>query len=710
MRVMLLRVMLVTVCLGFLSQRAEAQENSQFSADFDDDFGIRPAEPARPARDDEVPPAEADKDEEKADDEEPGAEKPALIHNTIEGPTGGVHSVSAGAGQPRSFRLALSFDFFKKDDFLVSGANTRRGTGTLSLSVTPIKHLELAAQLSAVGTENPIGTPSVIQVVGDARLFAKGYVSPLPFLTVGGDLEIALINALGAVGYQADATSVGLRANATLDLRELKKPIPLIVRTSLRYYFDSTANLIRNLERARYLTLSNRAPLDSEFRHLIVPSERFAYRINRVDSLSLNFGFEVPLTIVKDVLLSPIAEWNVALPVNRQDYDCLLTRAASDPDGCLADQGFSARNSTLTLGLRAQPKVPGLGILLALDIATSGANNPVRELAPNAPYTLYLGLSYAYDAFVKRTPPVRIQRVEVAERPRGRMQGSVIDRQALTPIPHAIVHFEGKTLTDLASDEAGKFTSYPLDPGPQALAVTASGYEPGQCSATLPAQGDVEVRCELSALPKQGGLRGRVLDATGKAVAGARITLSGPTPQSVVSDTGGDFSANQLLAGEYEARVEADGYLLQGLSLTVRDKTESAAVLTLVPKPARSLVALTAKRIAIKQQVQFVQGSADIAASSNTLLSEIADVILRNPDIGRVEVQGHTDNSGNEEANRDLSQRRANAVRDWLVKAGVSVDRLTAVGHGSSRPLAPNITAANRARNRRVDLVILENR
>jgi outer membrane protein OmpA-like peptidoglycan-associated protein len=133
-------------------------------------------------------------------------------------------------------------------------------------------------------------------------------------------------------------------------------------------------------------------------------------------------------------------------------------------------------------------------------------------------------------------------------------------------------------------------------------------------------------------------------------------------------------------------------------------------VLTLVPKPARSLVALTAKRIAIKQQVQFVQGSADIAASSNTLLSEIADVILRNPDIGRVEVQGHTDNSGNEEANRDLSQRRANAVRDWLVKAGVPADRLTAVGHGSSRPLAPNITAANRARNRRVELVILENR
>jgi outer membrane protein OmpA-like peptidoglycan-associated protein len=714
MRVILLRVMLFTVCLGLSAQRAHADEGGQFSADFDDDFGIRPA-PAPAARDNERPPT-ANEDSESKPAEPAGAsdesaDEPDLIHNTVEGLTGGVHSVSAGAGKPRSFRLALSFDYFRKDDYLVSGTTTRRGGTTLSLSITPIEHLEIAAQLSAVGTENPAGTPTVIQVLGDSHLYAKGYVQPLPFLTVGGDLDIAFLNAVGAVGYQANATGVGLRANATLDLRKLKKAFPLIVRTSLRYYFDNSAKLVRNVEQARYETLSNPAPYESEYRHLLTPSERFAYRINRVDAMSLNFGFEVPLKLAKDVLLSPIAEWNLALPINRQGYDCLLTRAASDPDGCLANEGFSARTSTFTLAVRAQPKVPGLGVLLAVDIATSGASTTVRELSPNAPYSLYLGLSYAYDAYVKRTPPIRIERVEVFnEKVRGHVQGLIIDRQALTPIAHALVHFEGKTLSDLASDENGKFVSYPLDPGPQALTVSASGYEPVTCSVTLPEQGDVETRCELTALPKEGSLRGRVLDATGKSVVGARIALSGPTPASLVSEAGGDFGASKLLAGEYEAHVEADGYLLQAVALTVRDKTESNAVLTLVPKPARSLVSVTAKRIAIKQQVQFVQGSADIAPASNTLLSEIADVLLRNREIGRVEVQGHTDNSGSEDVNRDLSQRRANAVRDWLIKAGVSADRLTAVGHGSSRPLAPNITAQNRARNRRVELVILEPR
>ena len=150
--------------------------------------------------------------------------------------------------------------------------------------------------------------------------------------------------------------------------------------------------------------------------------------------------------------------------------------------------------------------------------------------------------------------------------------------------------------------------------------------------------------------------------------------------------------------------------MVQVVNLSVRDKSESAPIFTLLPKPAKSLVSLTPKRIAIKQQVQFVAGSAEIDPASTALLSEVADVLLRNPDIARVEVQGHTDNSGTEAVNRELSEQRAQAVREWLVKAGVAGERLSAAGYGSERPLAPNITAQNRAKNRRVELVIQEMR
>jgi outer membrane protein OmpA-like peptidoglycan-associated protein len=83
--------------------------------------------------------------------------------------------------------------------------------------------------------------------------------------------------------------------------------------------------------------------------------------------------------------------------------------------------------------------------------------------------------------------------------------------------------------------------------------------------------------------------------------------------------------------------------------------------------------------------------------------------MLRNTQITKVEIQGHTDNVGSADHNLDLSQRRADAVRRWLVEqGGVESSRLEAKGFGSTRPLVPNITPANRARNRRSQFIILE--
>src|SRR5690606_13099793 len=125
-------------------------------------------------------------------------------------------------------------------------------------------------------------------------------------------------------------------------------------------------------------------------------------------------------------------------------------------------------------------------------------------------------------------------------------------------------------------------------------------------------------------------------------------------------------------------------------------------------QPRNPLVRIRARQITIRRQVNFATDSADILPESDALLSEVADVILRHPELTRIQIQGHTDNRGGEQHNQDLSQRRAEAVRDWLVRAGVDASRLEARGFGQSEPLVPNITASNRARNRRVQFVILE--
>ncbi len=71
----------------------------------------------------------------------------------------------------------------------------------------------------------------------------------------------------------------------------------------------------------------------------------------------------------------------------------------------------------------------------------------------------------------------------------------------------------------------------------------------------------------------------------------------------------------------------------------------------------------------------------------------------------KVEVAGHTDSMGSDAYNMDLSQRRANAVRDYLIGKGIAADRLTAKGYGESRPVAENETEKGRYMNRRVELV-----
>jgi outer membrane protein OmpA-like peptidoglycan-associated protein len=91
---------------------------------------------------------------------------------------------------------------------------------------------------------------------------------------------------------------------------------------------------------------------------------------------------------------------------------------------------------------------------------------------------------------------------------------------------------------------------------------------------------------------------------------------------------------------------------------------------------------------------------------SDALLSEIADVLIRNPQVTAVEIQGHTDNTGTPAYNLRLSQERAEAVMQRLVAGGVAASRLSAKGYGDTQPLLPNITERNRAKNRRVQFIL----
>jgi OmpA-OmpF porin, OOP family len=120
------------------------------------------------------------------------------------------------------------------------------------------------------------------------------------------------------------------------------------------------------------------------------------------------------------------------------------------------------------------------------------------------------------------------------------------------------------------------------------------------------------------------------------------------------------------------------------------------------------LVVIESDRIRIKGNILFETGSATIQKQSLKLLDEVAIVLDRNPELGPVLIEGHTDNVGSDTLNLNLSQRRAQSVMDYLISKGIESRRLRAKGFGESKPIATNATALGRAKNRRVDFRLIK--
>lgn len=106
-----------------------------------------------------------------------------------------------------------------------------------------------------------------------------------------------------------------------------------------------------------------------------------------------------------------------------------------------------------------------------------------------------------------------------------------------------------------------------------------------------------------------------------------------------------------------------------------------------------------------RRAVQFEIGSATLQSQSYVVLNQIVDILKENPTYG-LQISGHTDNTGDNTRNLNLSAQRAKTCYDYLVQKGISPDRLDFVGYGEDRPIATNDTPQGRQLNRRVEFVV----
>lgn len=123
--------------------------------------------------------------------------------------------------------------------------------------------------------------------------------------------------------------------------------------------------------------------------------------------------------------------------------------------------------------------------------------------------------------------------------------------------------------------------------------------------------------------------------------------------------------------------------------------------------PAPDAIVIKEKIIPLKN-VFFNTGKSDLLPESFYELDNQVKFLNANPDIA-IEVSGHTDNVGTETENQTLSENRAKAVADYLIKKGIQTSRVKYKGYGSSKPVSSNDTKEGQAKNRRVEITILEN-
>jgi len=113
-------------------------------------------------------------------------------------------------------------------------------------------------------------------------------------------------------------------------------------------------------------------------------------------------------------------------------------------------------------------------------------------------------------------------------------------------------------------------------------------------------------------------------------------------------------------------------------------------------------------QIVILEKILFVVNKARILKRSSAVLNAVRTTLEDHPEIGKVRIEGHTDNNGSDKDNQVLSEKRATAVMNRLIKDGVNPSRLVAVGFGEARPIADNSSEDGRERNRRVEFAILQ--
>lgn len=204
----------------------------------------------------------------------------------------------------------------------------------------------------------------------------------------------------------------------------------------------------------------------------------------------------------------------------------------------------------------------------------------------------------------------------------------------------------------------------------------------------------------LSASAQNITVKGNVVDAVrGKLLKSKIVYKSYPT--GGISETIRDSTFTFLIFGssKYQITAESEGYIPHTMIIDPKEARDGVINRDISLTSKGGTIVLT--------HLIFEQGKAVINPKSFTELDEVVAMLKENPKM-EIQLEGHTDNQGNAEANMKLSQSRVDAVKKYLTSKGIAKDRVQTKAFGGSKPIATENTEAARAKNRRVEMRILK--
>lgn len=275
------------------------------------------------------------------------------------------------------------------------------------------------------------------------------------------------------------------------------------------------------------------------------------------------------------------------------------------------------------------------------------------------------------------------------------LSGTVTDSLTGAAI-FSTITFPGVPIPNVTSDEISGFYTHLIPAGEVPVTVVAPGY--GDASAIVVLGRNQSITLDFKLVPNLGTISGSVRDGEGRPIANATVIIGSTTPVTVTTSSVGVYTA-QVEAGTWPVAVQAEGYISDNKTTTIIANETVSVSFTL-----RS--ALRAGEVMSFDNIYFASGSANLKPESFPILDSVA-ILLRDNPTARMQIAGHTDSDGGESANQTLSQNRAQSVYQYLISKGIAGNRLTTIGHGETNPIVPNNSAANKARNRRIEFTVL---